>query len=118
MRKNPEAFGKKKINEAEDFTFHWRCEATHTTHICFADNLLLFCGGSILDASLLKNYLFFSLSGMEANSFKGLVLVAGDNNTYINALLYIFAFPMGTLPLKYLGAPSFLGASQHLIAKL
>ena len=53
---------KKKISLAGDFTYHCRCEATRTTHICFADDLLLLCGGSLCAAHIVKESLDVSSS--------------------------------------------------------
>ena len=35
------------------FDYHWRCQKTGLTHLCFADDLLLFCGGSFSSVELL-----------------------------------------------------------------
>ena len=98
---------KKNISLAGDFNYHWRCEATRTTHICFADYLLLFCGGSPQAAYIVKNSLdaFFYCSGMEANCSKSVILVAGENTSFKNRVLDIFGYPLGSLPLKHLGVP-------------
>ena len=31
----------------QSFQYHWRCSKTRITHLCFADDLMLFCGGSV-----------------------------------------------------------------------
>ena len=38
---------RKRVKEASNFVYHWRCNLTKTTHLCFADDLILFCGNSL-----------------------------------------------------------------------
>ena len=50
-----EAFSRllhKRVGEDQDFLFHWRCSKTKLTHLCFADDLMLFCGNSIHSAKV------------------------------------------------------------------
>ena len=98
---------KKNISLEGDFTYHWRCEVTHTTHICFADDLLLFCGGSLRAAQIVKDSLdaFFYCSRLESNCSKSVLLVAGGNPSFKNGIVEMFGYPLGSLPLKYLGVP-------------
>ena len=94
----------KNISVADTFSYHWRCEATSTTHICFADDLILFCGGSLHAANIIKHSLdtFFSCYGMEANSSKSVVLVAGDNASFREKVIALFGYSLGSLPIKHL----------------
>ena len=87
---------KKNISLAGDFTYHWRCEATRTTHICFADDLLLFYGGSRRAARIVKDSLdaFFYCSGMEENGLKSVILVAGENTSFKNGIMEMFGYPL------------------------
>ena len=34
----------KTTSENPTFAYHWRCHQTKTTHLCFTDDLMLFCG--------------------------------------------------------------------------
>ena len=97
----------KKVSEDSSFSYHWRCEVTRMTHLSFADDLLLLCGGSERAASILKNALdtFSSLSGMVANESKSIILLAGDNHSYGRVIQGIFGYQIGSLPIKYLGVP-------------
>ena len=36
----------KKVSLEDNFVYHWRCSEERITHLCFADDLLLFCGNS------------------------------------------------------------------------
>ena len=52
---------RKNIEEQQQlgspFMYHWRCQKTGLTHLCFADDLLLFCGGSLDSVGLLHRSL-------------------------------------------------------------
>ena len=108
----------KKISEDEAFSYHWRCEASRTTHICFADDLILFCGGSIHAATLIKRSLdtFFLCSGMEANCSKSVVLVAGDNPHFGMELLIYLATLLAPCLSNISVFPSFLLVYPQLTA--
>ena len=97
----------KKTTEDPNFAFHWRCHQTRTAHLCFADDQMLFCGGSTHSALMLKEALstFSSLSGLTPNQGKSNVFVAGDNVELKAAICDIFGFAMGSHPVKYLGVP-------------
>ena len=90
--------------EGHIFEYHWRCKKTKTTHLCFADDLMIFCGGSIHSAQVIHHALleFSNMSGLVPNNGKSCIFIAGNNQTYI---LDLFQFPRGTLPVRYLGVP-------------
>ena len=33
----------RKAARNKEFNFHWRCDKLYLTHLCFADDLLIFC---------------------------------------------------------------------------
>ena len=78
------------------FEYHWRCKKTKLSHLCFADDLMLFCGGSLSSAELLHRALqeFCSLSGLLPNKEKSTIFIAGYNQRYIEAVGGIFQFPV------------------------
>ena len=41
----------------QPFQYHWRCNKTRITHLCFADDLMLFCSGSSQSAKVLHTAL-------------------------------------------------------------
>ena len=45
----------------QPFQYHWRCHKTRTTHLCFADDLMLFCGDSPQSAEILHQSLMESM---------------------------------------------------------
>ena len=89
------------------FDYHWRCQKTDLTHLCFADDLLLFCGGSMASVELLHNSLqkFYSLSGLLPNEGKSNVFVAGRHPRFLEKVRNLFQFQVGELPMRYLGVP-------------
>ncbi|GKD20206.1 ty3-gypsy retrotransposon protein [Tanacetum coccineum] len=76
-----------QIARNPSFKYHWLCKDVSLTHLCFADDLLLFCHGDSKSASVLKKAL---------DEF-------GD-----------MPFSVGSLPVRYLGVPLI---SKRLYAK-
>ena len=97
----------KRVREQQSFAFHWRCNLTRMTHLSFADDLMLFCGDSEESASILKKALtdFSSASGLHLNASKSCVFIASPDERYKQVVLRIFGFPLGSLPIRYLGIP-------------
>uniref|UniRef100_A0A803PKG6 Reverse transcriptase domain-containing protein n=1 Tax=Cannabis sativa TaxID=3483 RepID=A0A803PKG6_CANSA len=58
-----------KIGEWPGFKFHDRCTSLKLNHLCFADDLLVFCNGDFISAMLMLKgvKLFSSTSGFEPN---------------------------------------------------
>ena len=96
-----------KVSLNGRFCFRWRCDQAKITHLCFADDLFLFCGGQPDSAAILKQamYSFFVLSSLSANASKSQIFVAGPDIHYRNELVSIFGFQLGSLPVRYLGVP-------------
>ena len=97
----------KKVASVDNFFYHWRCADEKITHLCFADDLILFCGHSHESTLLLKQALdlFFSLSGLEANHSKSDIFIAGSDVHFKEFLLEVFGFQLGNLPARHLGVP-------------
>ena len=97
----------KKVELAGHFSYHWRCSAEKLTHLCFADDLILFCGNSQESGMILKQALdiFFSLSGLSANTSKSSIFIAGGDLSFQNFMLELFGFQLGTLPARHMGVP-------------
>lgn len=66
---------KKNIENSPNFKFHSRCKFQKITHLCFADDLLMFCHGDSGSARVIKNSLdcFKDLSGLSASMNKSLI---------------------------------------------
>jgi hypothetical protein len=40
-----------------NFRFHWRCEREDITHLCFADDMMIFCKAEVASVSMVWNCL-------------------------------------------------------------
>ncbi|KAE8713519.1 hypothetical protein F3Y22_tig00110206pilonHSYRG00043 [Hibiscus syriacus] len=88
------------------FKFHPKCKRISLTHLCFADDLLVFCHGS-LDAVLgVQNTLekFYELSGLRLNALKTEFFACGLNEHELEQIRLNW-FRVGQLPVRYLGVP-------------
>ena len=74
------------------FQYHWRCNKSKNTHLCFADNLMLFCGSSPHSANVLHQALleFYTLSGLAPNHGKSCIFLAGNNQAYKDIVMNLF----------------------------
>ena len=88
------------------FKFHPRCKKLNLTHVCFADDLLLFTRGDLSSVRAIYEAftLFSSASGLKANMSKSSIYFGGVDITTQSDILDAFQFSIGTLPFKYLGA--------------
>ncbi|GKC07650.1 putative reverse transcriptase domain-containing protein [Tanacetum coccineum] len=98
---------KRRIDEEGDFQYHPKCQSQKITHLCFADDLILFCHGDILSASLIKEALdkFKEYSGLVPSIQKSIAFFSNVKQTIKNSILAIMPFEEGSLPVKYLGVP-------------
>ena len=44
----------REASQTPGFRFHWRCEQTGITHLCFADDLMVFCHADAFSVGVLK----------------------------------------------------------------
>ena len=95
------------------FGFYPRCRRTKLTHLCFADDLMLFCRA---DLNLVKNLVlcidsFSQVSGLVADSSKSAIYIARDPHQLSQEIATSTQFSLGKLPFRYLGV---LLSSKHL----
>nr|GEY69379.1 RNA-directed DNA polymerase, eukaryota, reverse transcriptase zinc-binding domain protein [Tanacetum cinerariifolium] len=66
---------RKNTGETKDFKYHQGCKKLEITHLCFADDLLVFCHGDTKSVNVNKGALeeFSSYSGLKANMNKSIV---------------------------------------------
>ena len=93
--------------QAPHFKFHWRCDKLSISHLCFADDLLLFCFGDVQSAMVLKKSLdmFYDFANLRVNPGKSCLFMAGIGDEVADLISQIFPFSRVNLPLKYLGVP-------------
>ncbi|GJY47212.1 RNA-directed DNA polymerase, eukaryota, reverse transcriptase zinc-binding domain protein [Tanacetum coccineum] len=98
---------RKNIKDTTEFKFHHGCQKLGITHLCFADDLLVFCHGDHKSVNVIKKALeeFSSYSGLKANMGKSTVFFGGLSSTEQNNILSIVPFAIGKLPVRYLGVP-------------
>lgn len=89
------------------FHYHPRCKKMHLTHVCFADDLLLFTIGDVSSVQQLVEVLnkFASASGLFANQQKSCVYFGGVDGATKQKILNMTWMIEGQLPFKYLGVP-------------
>ncbi|XP_019232463.1 PREDICTED: uncharacterized protein LOC109213163 [Nicotiana attenuata] len=75
----------------KEFRYHPKCKKLGVTHICFANDLLMFCRGDKQSVNALQNTLnkFSNASGLQASAEKSSIYIAGR----------------AVYPIKYLGVP-------------
>ncbi|GJU49071.1 RNA-directed DNA polymerase, eukaryota, reverse transcriptase zinc-binding domain protein [Tanacetum coccineum] len=45
---------KRQINNEKRFKYHWGCRNMEIVNLCFADDLMMFCHGDMISASVLR----------------------------------------------------------------
>lgn len=90
-----------------EFQYHAKCQRSELTHLCFADDLLIFCDGTqqsvlaVLD--VLKD--FEQRSGLAVSITKTSMFTAGIKPHELVQLKAATGLEEGTLPVRYLGVP-------------
>ncbi|XP_056698454.1 uncharacterized protein [Spinacia oleracea] len=90
-----------------EFSFHQSCKNMKLNHLCFADDLLLFCKGDVQSVRLLLSAFstFSASSGLQANEAKSSIYAANVKPDVLDDLVYLSKFKLGKLPFNYLGVP-------------
>lgn len=91
----------------QDFNFHWRTKDCQLTHLFFADDVLIFCHGSYQSVAIIHSCIHsFSLySGLIPNVQKSHCFLANTDSSTTTRILSLLGFPLGQLPIKFLGVP-------------
>ncbi|GJU75969.1 RNA-directed DNA polymerase, eukaryota, reverse transcriptase zinc-binding domain protein [Tanacetum coccineum] len=98
---------RKNIEENAEFKYHYGCKKLEITHLCFADDLLVFCHRDCKSVRIIKKSLdkFSSFSGLLPNMQKSTIFFRGLSNAEQQNILNIISFSVGKLPVRYLGVP-------------
>ncbi|XP_062074993.1 uncharacterized protein LOC133779000 [Humulus lupulus] len=96
-----------KVACKHDFHFHYRCTELKLTHLCFADDIILFCRGDIISIlRLLQGFKRFSgSSGLQANENKSAFYCHGMPEEEVKRIQFASGFSKSQLPFRYLGIP-------------
>ncbi|XP_039038037.1 uncharacterized protein LOC120175480 [Hibiscus syriacus] len=89
------------------FQYHPKYKRVNLTHLCFADDLLIFCKGnvdSIIGVSCVLEK-FYEMSGLRLNASKTEIFIAGANDDMRTLVHEVTGFKLGCLPVRYLGVP-------------
>ncbi|RAL42508.1 hypothetical protein DM860_011126 [Cuscuta australis] len=97
----------KKMGKQRNFSYHPMCQTLEITHIAFADDLMLFSRGDLDSVGVLADALkhFSQVSGLHVNPQKSNIYLAGQIKDNKVDLLDLVQFPLGQLPVRYLGLP-------------
>lgn len=100
----------RKIDKAvqdRKFKLHPRCSTISLTHLCFADDLMVFVEGSkeSVEGALSVFDEFAVWSGLKISLEKSTIYMAGVSDGERQRILANFPFEEGTLPVRYLGLP-------------
>ncbi|KAH0751734.1 hypothetical protein KY285_004882 [Solanum tuberosum] len=95
------------LNEIPQFKFHPRCKQFGLMHICFANDLLMFCKVDIDSIQLMQDAFqrFFVVSGLQANTEKSSIYVTGVKPDLKQNILATLGYVEGEMPFKYIGVP-------------
>ncbi|XP_060217109.1 uncharacterized protein LOC132644539 [Lycium barbarum] len=96
-----------ELKEDKAFKFHPRCAKLGITHLCFADDLLLFVKGDYTAVTKLheKFTRFSKASALQANLAKSAIYMGGVDPTESTRITQFLGYATGELPFKYLGVP-------------
>lgn len=89
------------------FKYHPRCKSLALTHLCFADDLMVFVEGSreSVEGALSVFEEFASWSGLRISLEKSTIYMAGVSDVEKRRILNNFPFEEGALHVRYLGLP-------------
>lgn len=83
-----------EVGNRQEFKFHDRCGKIKLNHLCFADDLLLFCRGDYVSIILMLQALklFSSTSGLMPNEEKTVMYCSGMSKAEIKRITYVSKF--------------------------
>ncbi|XP_062104076.1 uncharacterized protein LOC133815236 [Humulus lupulus] len=96
-----------KVGTLSGFKYHDKCSNLKLNHLCFADDLLIFCHGDYVSILLMLRglKLFSSSSGLVPNSDKSAIYYHGMPEAVVDRVLEVSGFSRSHLPFRYLGIP-------------
>ncbi|XP_062099887.1 uncharacterized protein LOC133805743 [Humulus lupulus] len=96
-----------KVGSLPGFKYHNKCSNLKLNHLCFADDLLIFCNGDFVSIMLMLRglKLFSSSSGLFPNAEKTAIYCHGISDAVVERVLAASGFTRSYLPFRYLGIP-------------
>ncbi|GKC77883.1 RNA-directed DNA polymerase, eukaryota, reverse transcriptase zinc-binding domain protein [Tanacetum coccineum] len=97
----------RNVRKSANFNYHFGCKSLKITHICLADDLMVFCHGDTSSVKVIKDLIeeFGKCSGLLPNFNKSTIFFRSISEDDQYELLLILPFGKGKLPMKYLGVP-------------
>ena len=100
----------KLLNEAAEagvFGYHPQCSEVKLTHLCFADDILVFTSGTTesLLGVIETMERFASMSGLHINASKSSIYASGNDVSSLVPTAEALHIRVGSLPIRYLGMP-------------
>ncbi|XP_060959312.1 uncharacterized protein LOC115700111 [Cannabis sativa] len=97
----------KKVGDKEEFKLFERCTDLKLNHLCFADDVILFCHGDFRSIySMLQALKLFSCSsGLHPNPSKSAIYCCGMDEREIQRVVDISYFSRKKVPFRYHGIP-------------
>nr|GEW95362.1 RNA-directed DNA polymerase, eukaryota, reverse transcriptase zinc-binding domain protein [Tanacetum cinerariifolium] len=88
---------KKNTHENSDFRFHYGCKELKITHLCFADDYMMFCYSDVKSIKIVKRTIeeFFKYSGLHPNMGKSTIFFGSISDQLGQEILIIIPFQMG-----------------------
>ncbi|XP_026411017.1 uncharacterized protein LOC113306274 [Papaver somniferum] len=89
------------------YTLHPKCKDPTITHLCFADDLLVFMNEDIKSARSLATALctFSARTGLVVNNNKSNIFLSSVDSVTEFGIKTVLGFEPGSLPVRYLGLP-------------
>ncbi|XP_062079946.1 uncharacterized protein LOC133784674 [Humulus lupulus] len=96
-----------KVGSLPGFKYHNKCSNLKLNHLCFADDLIIFCNGDFVSIMLMLRglKLFSSSSGLLPNSEKTAIYCHGMSDAVVDRVLEASGFSRSHLPFRFLGTP-------------
>nr|XP_043623020.1 uncharacterized protein LOC122594653 [Erigeron canadensis] len=104
----------KNIQESNEYGYHFGCKDLKLSHICFADDLLVFCKGNVGSIKVVKNTLeeFARTSGLILNLGKSVIFFGSIKDRDKPDMIQILPFKSGKLPVRIQLIVSVLSSMQ------
>ncbi|GJT76141.1 RNA-directed DNA polymerase, eukaryota, reverse transcriptase zinc-binding domain protein [Tanacetum coccineum] len=97
----------KRVEGSKEFKYHFGCKEMKLTHVCFADDLMMFSHGDKKFVMVLKKVIeeFGSIAGLLPNYNKSTIIFGSMAKEEKQIILSSIPFRVEKLPVKYLGVP-------------
>ena len=95
------------VGKQEQFKFHPRCSSLAINHLCFANDMLIFCKGEYPSVLILLQgmKLFADTTRLVANPNKSAIYGCGIDEAELQRMVDCSGYKLGKLPVKYLEVP-------------